>query len=148
MHDQTQFPMLIHTRRGAIVALIIGILFNLRNLRYLVELYVPGHTSWLTRYRFAPTPFSILSDLCFAMVSTGAFIYIFRRTQGNERVYLLVWVGVVAASPLKDIHWPASANAYEWLAAIAELALIPSALRMCRDLPALAIRDDGQVPHS
>ncbi|MGA3082997.1 MAG: hypothetical protein ABSD44_16725 [Terracidiphilus sp.] len=145
MDDQAQSSILIHTRRGAILAFFIGILLSLRNFRYLFEFYVPGHTSWLTRYRFAPTNFSLIVDLCCAVLFTGAFIFVLRRSRGGERLYLLVWIGVVALSPLKDLHSAASVHAYEWLTAIADLSLIPIALRIYWALPARGVLAGAKV---
>ena len=137
--------MLICTRRGAIIALLIGIVLALRNFRYLFELYVPGHTSWLTRYRFAPTQFSLIVDLYCTVLFIGAFIFILRRSRGGERVYFLVWTGIAVFSPLKDIHSAASIHAYEWLVATVELALIPSAVWLYRALPAPSALAGGNV---
>jgi hypothetical protein len=130
MKDQIQAPLLIHTRRGAILALCVGVLFALRDSRYLFELYVPGHTSWLTRYRFPPTHFSFIFDLFYAVLFAGVLIFILRRSRGGERVYLALFVCTVVFSPLKDIHSAASVHAYEWMEAILDLALVPIALWM------------------
>ena len=135
MSDQPHELRLIRTRRGAFVALCIGILFTLRNLRYLFEFYVPGHI-WLTRYQFPPTRFNIGLDLCLAALFIGAFIFIVRRTRGGERVFLAVFVGVAVLAPLHDISSLATIHLYAWIAALLELALIPSAIAMYRTLPA------------
>lgn len=134
MNDQTQGPLIFHTRRGAVIALCIGILFTLRNLRYLFEFYVPGHV-WLTRYNFPKTPFDIVLHLCCAVLFSGGLVFICLRTRGGERVYLAIFVGTVVLAPVGDIPSLASAHVYTWLQLLLELALIPCAVWMDRTLP-------------
>jgi hypothetical protein len=135
MSDQSQGSLVFHSRRGAIIALCVGILITLRNLRYLFELYMPGHTSWLTRYRFPSTPFDITLHLCTAVLFVGVFIFVLRRARGGERVYLSIFVGIVVLAPLSDIPSAASIHLFAWIAALMELGLIPSAITMYRTLP-------------
>jgi len=135
MNDQTQVPLIFHARRGAIIALCFGILFTLRNFRYLFELYVPGHTTWLTRYRFPPTLFDIILHLWCAIFFAALLIFILRRTRSAERGYLAIFVSVVIFAPLSDIPSLASLHFYAWIAALMELTLIPSAVWMYRILP-------------
>jgi hypothetical protein len=135
MNESTQSPLIFHTRRGAIIAFCIGILLTLRNVRYLFELYVPGHTTWFTRYRFPPTLFDIILHLWCAIFFAALLIFILRRTRSAERAYLAIFVGVVIFAPLSDIPSLASTHLYAWIAAFTELALIPSAVWMYRSLP-------------
>jgi len=129
---------LIHTRRGAIVALCVGILFSLRNFRYLYEFYVPGHT-WLTRYHFPPTLFDVTLHVWCAVLFTGALIFILRRCRGGERTYLALFVSAAVLAPLSDVRSIASIHLYAWIAALLELALIPSAVWIYRVLPQIEI---------
>jgi hypothetical protein len=144
MNEQTQGPLIFHTRRGAVIALCIGILLTLRNFRYLFELYVPGHTTWLTRYRFPPTHFSTILDVWCAVLFTGALIFILRRSRGSERVYLALFLSTVIFAPIKYFPSAASVHAYTWLATILELALIPCAVWMYRTLPKYRARSEAK----
>ncbi len=135
MQEPIQGPLLIHTSRGATIALCVGVLIALRNLRYLFELYVPGHTSWLTRFRFPPTLFDIILHLWRAILCAAVLIFILRHTRRGERIYLAIFVGIVILAPLSDIPSLASVHLYAWIAAVLELALIPSAVWMYRTLP-------------
>jgi hypothetical protein len=125
---------LFHTRRGAIIALCVGILFSLRNFRYLFEHYVPGHT-WLTRYHFPPTLFDVILHLCCTVLFTGALLFILRRCRGGERIYLALFVGAAVLAPIGDLPSFASAHVYTWLQAILDLALVPTAVWMFKTLP-------------
>jgi hypothetical protein len=144
MSDQTQGPLIFHTRRGALIALCIGILLTLRNFRYLFELCVPGHKSWLTRYHFPPTHFSIILDLWCAVLFAGALILILRRSRGSERVYLALFLSTVVLAPIKYISSVASVHAYTWLATILELGLIPSAIWMYKVLPPRILKSEAE----
>jgi hypothetical protein len=135
MHNRTSGPLIIHTRRGAAIALCIGLLITLRNLRYLFELYVPGHV-WLIRYRFPPTLFDRVLHLCCAALFTWGLIFILRRTRGAERTYLAVFVFVAILAPLSDISAAARVHLYAWTATLLEFGLIPSAIQMYQTLPA------------
>ncbi len=135
MNEQPDATLLIHTRRGAIIALFVGVLFALRDFRCLFELYVPGHTSWLTRYLLRPSQPSLTLDICLAVLFLGALVFAVHRSRGGERMYLAIWAGVVVLSPLRNIQSAESFHAYDWLLAILELALIPSAVWMYKSLP-------------
>jgi len=143
MSDLPQDLQLIRTRRGAIVALCIGVLFTLKNICYLFEFYVPGHV-WLTRYQFPPTRFNVGLDLCLAVLFIGAFIFVVRRTRGGERIFLAVFVGVAVLAPLRDIPSLASIHLNAWIAALLELALIPSAIWMYRTLPPYGAKSEAK----
>jgi hypothetical protein len=145
MDDRAHAPLLIHTRRGAVIALCIGILFTLRNFRCLFELYVPGHTSWLTRYQFPQTLFDLIFNLCYAVLFTGGLIFILRRSRGGERAYLAIFVGSAILSQVRIIPFAKSAHLDYWLVAILELALIPSAVWMYKTLPARRLAPGGKV---
>jgi hypothetical protein len=135
MNVCAQGPLIFHTRRGAVIALCVGILFTLKSSRYLFELCVPGHTTWLTRYRFSPTFFDIVLHLWCAVLGAAALIFILRRTRSGERAFLASFVGVVVPAPLSDVPLLASVHLVAWIAALLELALIPSAIWMYRTLP-------------
>ncbi len=130
-----QGPLIFHTRRGAIIAFCIGILLTLRNVRYLFELYVPGHTTWLTRYRFPSSLFDIIIYLWCAIFFAALLVFILRRARSAERAYLAIFVGVVIFAPLSDIPSLATIHLYAWIAALMELALIASAIQMYKTLP-------------
>jgi len=133
MASQAQGPLVIHSRRGAAIALCLGILLTLRNLRYLFEVYIPGHT-WLTRYHFPPNSFDRILHLWCSVLFIGGLIFILRRTRGGERVYLAIFVGVAILAPLSDISWAASNHIYTWIATVLELGLIPSAISILKTI--------------
>lgn len=136
MDGQSQGPLLIHTRRGALIALSVAILFELKNLRYLFEIYIPGHAGWLTRYRFPPTRYDLIVAFSCSVLSAGALIFILRRAVGGERVYLAIFAGIVVLGPISDISRIASLHLLAWISAVFELGMIPSAIWMYRSLPA------------
>jgi hypothetical protein len=138
MDRQLRGPFLIHTRRGALIALSVAILLELKDLRYLFEIYVPGHTSWLTRYRFQPTEYDLILAVACSVLFAGALIFILRRAVGGERIYLAIFVGTVVLGPLSDIPAIASMHPLAWTAAVGELGLIASAVWMYRTLPKMA----------
>jgi hypothetical protein len=138
MDGQPRGPLLIRTRRGALIALSVAILLELRNLRYLFEIYVPGHTSWLTRYRFQPTEYDLILAIACSVIFAGVFVFILRRAVGGERIYLAIFAGIVVLGPLSYIPAIASMHLLAWTSAVVELGLIPSAIRMCKTLPTQA----------
>lgn len=144
MNEQTQGPLIFRTRRGAVIALSVGVLLILRDFRYLFEIYVPGHTSWLTRYRFSPTLFDIILHLWCSALFAGALVYLLRRTRGGERVFLAIFVCVAVLAPLSDIRSLAQHHVYSWIATILESGLVPSALWMYKTLPSHSPRTEAK----
>jgi hypothetical protein len=136
MDTQVRIPLIFHARRGAAIALCVGILLELRDLRYLFEVYVPGPQSWLTHYHFTPTTFDLFLHIWCSVVFVGALIFVLRRTGGGERIYIVIFLFVGILGPISDIPRFGSMHLVAWIAAITELGLIPSALWMYRTLPA------------
>ncbi|HKF48278.1 MAG TPA: hypothetical protein VKB38_13030 [Terracidiphilus sp.] len=145
MIEEAHRPLLIRTKRGALIALGIAILLTLRNL---VALYqrLPGHEGWFTRYPLPPTTFSRFTDFFAAALFAWPLTSVLRRARAAERLFLGLWLAIVVLAPVRDLNSPALARIYEWVRIAIDFALIPVASWMYRTLPERATDEEPQPP--